>query len=249
MKKLFKKLENKLSVFNNQKPTTYFTFVFYISIPIQIILSKLNKIILPTQKPFLLNVKKGSFSNKWFDNNISLFFIVLFFLKMKNLFWKTKILELGSWEGRSSLFIISFSKNFFLTCVDTWEGADEHKNNKNLNSIFKKFNNNLANFIGINLKIEKTNTSDFFKNQNLENKYDLIYVDASHKAEDAFLDLANSINHVKNFSFIIIDDYLWQFYKDFKKNPGWGVNLFMRSKPNRIIIPIFVSYQVLLLIL
>ena len=118
MKKLFKKLENKLSVFNNQSQQLIcFCFLYFNSI--QIILSKLNKIILPTQN-ISFECQKGSFSNKWFDNNISLFFI---FFKNEKFILENKNSELGSWEGRSSLFIISFSKNFFLTCVDTWEGV------------------------------------------------------------------------------------------------------------------------------
>ncbi len=249
MKNTFKRIENKIRIFRAIKPSFLFTIIFFFSLPTQLLLSKLNNIIKITQKEFNLNLKETNFTNKWFDYNISLFFFILNLVKIKSIFRKVSLLEFGSWEGRSSLFILSFSKKFFLTCVDTWEGADEHKETKELNDIFNKFQLNLKKFTGKNLLIKRQKTKDFFISNPINNKYDFIYIDASHKASDAFLDLANSINHSKRFSFIVIDHYLRKNYDYFKKNPGYGINLLINSSPNKIIIPIFVSYQVVLFII
>jgi hypothetical protein len=35
-------------------------------------------------------------------------------------------LEIGSWEGRSAIFFLSFFRNCRLTCIDTFQGSVEH---------------------------------------------------------------------------------------------------------------------------
>lgn len=247
MKNTIQKIQSKIRIFRAQKPSFLFTLIFFISLPTQLLLSKLNFLIKKNQKDFISNTKQLNSKNKSFDYNISLFFIILNCLKIKSIFRKVSLLELGSLEGRSSLFILSFSKKFFLTCVNTRDGVDEHQDKKVLNNIFNKLN--LRKFTDKNLLIKRQKTNDFFISCPVNNKYDFIYIDASHKASDAFLDLANSINHSKRFSFIVIDDYLWKYYEEVKRNPGYGINLLIKSSPNRIIIPIFVSYQVVLFII
>ena len=39
-------------------------------------------------------------------------------------------LEIGSFEGRSSIFFINYFKNINLTCVDTWEKSDQESDKK-----------------------------------------------------------------------------------------------------------------------
>ena len=59
-------------------------------------------------------------NKKWFCNNLN-------FLT-KNLFDNdiNKILEIGSYEGRSAIFFLTKFTNSTITCVDTWSGSDEH---------------------------------------------------------------------------------------------------------------------------
>lgn len=64
---------------------------------------------------------------------------------------KVNALEIGSWEGLSSYFILSTIPNSHLTCVDTWEGADEHKDSQGisfeeLGRIEENFDKNLTVF-------------------------------------------------------------------------------------------------------
>src|SRR5262245_36458650 len=39
----------------------------------------------------------------------------------------TRVLEIGSWEGRSALFFLNFLPRARLTCVDTFAGGQEHQ--------------------------------------------------------------------------------------------------------------------------
>ena len=64
-------------------------------------------------------------SGDWFTNNIPYWLWAFNKYKLKN--DKVNVLEIGSWEGLSSYFILNELPNARLTCVATWEGADEHK--------------------------------------------------------------------------------------------------------------------------
>ena len=80
-----------------------------------------------------------------------------------------KALEIGSWEGLSSHFILSTLSKAHLTCVDTWEGADEHKDGTaasqdTLNQIESKFNQNLKPFKHRLIKYKGTSSSFFEAN-------------------------------------------------------------------------------------
>ena len=73
-----------------------------------------------------LRVKKDlSLSNDWFSSHVPFWLSAIkdYDLRDKHL----KVLEIGSWEGLSSFFILSEIPNAYLTCVDTWEGSVEHK--------------------------------------------------------------------------------------------------------------------------
>ena len=86
---------------------------------------------------------------------------------------KINILEIGIWEGLSSYFILHSLPNATLTCVDTWEGAEEHKTGDAttedvLSNIEVSFDKNLSPFIDRLTKYKGTSFSFF--NENPEKK-------------------------------------------------------------------------------
>ena len=103
------------------------------------------------------NFKSIDLSKKWFTNNLYFLSKNLSNLKVKNL------LEIGSYEGRSAIFFITFFNYAKIYCVDTWKGSDEHKKN-----IFKRVEKNfdLNTFSYLNdkklIKV-KTDSDSFFK--------------------------------------------------------------------------------------
>lgn len=56
------------------------------------------------------------------------------------------ILEIGSWEGRSALFLATYFPYARLTAVDTWAGSDEHlvSTTANLDDLEARFDHNLS---------------------------------------------------------------------------------------------------------
>src|SRR4051794_40685706 len=67
-----------------------------------------------------------------------------------------RILEIGSWEGRSALFFLNYLPQSRLTCVDTFGGNVEHHRNPYFAALVpeteRKFDTNLAEFTA---RIEK----------------------------------------------------------------------------------------------
>jgi len=104
-----------------------------------------------------------------------------------------KIIELGCWKGRSlcSIADIIERKNLQVYVVDTFKGTiheeKEHKeaNKLNLKQVFEK---NIKEF-GIKAKVYEMTTNEAFKIIN--EKFDLIFIDADHSKEAFTQDVDN----------------------------------------------------------
>ena len=70
---------------------------------------------------FEVLVKDKNFSTYWFLNNYKIIGSFLPIDRNENF----NYLEIGSFEGLSSLFILSYWKNANVTCVDTWETSKD----------------------------------------------------------------------------------------------------------------------------
>jgi|LakMenEpi03Aug12_release.lakeMendotaPanAssembly.Ray.scaffolds.fasta_scaffold453542_1 SAM-dependent methyltransferase len=147
----------------------------------------------------------------WFSGNI------FFWEKIVNKISKIKYLEIGSFEGRSTVFIKELSNLETLVAVDIWENYDEIKN-INFNKVYENFKYNL-NLGGRNENVNflKTNSDDFFKNN--KNHYNLIYIDGLHHYEQVKKDFINSFNFLENNGYIICDDFTWFAYNKIELNP------------------------------
>jgi len=185
------------------------------------------------QSAFTAGLNKHNFSNDWFSGNIP-FWILTFEDYKFNTKEKIEALEIGSWEGMSSLFLLQYFDNLHLTCVDTWQGGDEHKaldfNSENvLNNIEKRFDSNVGKYSDRVTKYKGTSLSYFACNDERE-KYDLIYVDGSHYCDDVLIDAIKSFDVLKVGGLIIFDDYFWRYYPRVIDNPAFAINTFLRMK-------------------
>ena len=97
-----------------------------------------------------------------------------------------------------------------------------------------RFNNNISVFKN-RVKIFDSKSYNFFNNH--KKNYNLIYIDGSHYSGDLLIDLIKSFDILKLNGYLIIDDYLWKYYKCIKNNPNFAINTFIKlnSKSVRII--------------
>lgn len=163
-----------------------------------------------------LDNEKNYFKNKyqfnyndWFSRNMRIW---------KNYltpFKEIKYLEIGSFEGRSAVFVGELKNVQEVTCVDTFEGGDEH-NNINFDLVYKNCLENLKK-LKTPYNLIKDTSHNFFQKNN--KKFNVIYIDGSHFYDDVKKDFINSMNCLDDGGVLICDDFLWFFYKKIEQNP------------------------------
>ena len=157
---------------------------------------------------------------KWFCNNLN--FLTNNFRHVSGI---KDILEIGSYEGRSAIFFLKTFLNSKITCVDTWSGSDEHLNFDFI-KIEKNFDSNTSEFHSDGRLIKIKNTSNYFFLKN-KKTYDLIYVDGDHSSDQVTEDINNSWNLLNKGGYLVLDDFMWWYYKNLNKNPSTPINNFI----------------------
>ena len=175
--------------------------------------------------------KEGTFTQDWFSWNVP--------------YWEhharvnqtgddiREVLEVGSFEGLSSCYILQAFPNARLTCVDTWAGSDEHGGADRMGKAEANFDANTRPFAGRITKWKETSRS-FFGRTSAAATYDLVYVDGSHRCEDVVFDGLCAYDLLKVGGTLIFDDYLWDFYPDTARNPANAVNHFVKVMSPRM---------------
>jgi len=170
-------------------------------------------------------------TSPWFYTHIEfwLYSIEKFDLKNKPI----SILEIGSWEGLSTYFMLDQMQHSVVTSVDTWGGADEHKDGSatsrdSIIYVEDRFDRNLAPH-KTRLTKFKGESIKFWALADENNKYDLIYIDGSHHVDDVLLDASRGFKLLKNSGIMIFDDYYFRYYQRRDCNPAYAINTFLRA--------------------
>jgi hypothetical protein len=122
-----------------------------------------------------------------------------------------KLLEIGVFKGDFLDTIINNCIIGSIDAVDLFEGeigsGDVDGNNfiyydigKSYLELCEKYKNN------INIHLHKSDSSIYLQNQ-LDNTYDIIYIDGDHSYDGVKKDLLNSFNKIKNGGYIMGHDY------------------------------------------
>lgn len=121
---------------------------------------------------------------------------------------KGKIVEIGSWKGRStSVFCIATEKkDVDIYCVDTWEGSEEHKD-IDTSILFDEFKKNLQKTNSLNrINIQRGKSTEISKLHENES-CDIIFVDAAHDYENVKADILHWYPKLKKGGIMIGHDY------------------------------------------
>lgn len=118
-----------------------------------------------------------------------------------------RILEIGSWEGRSSIWFLESYPAASMTCVDTWAGSTEHSADQK-NGLFERFVSNIAK-AGVSDRVTRVRGPSQKMLFGLEpESFDVVYVDGAHEAPAALSDIVTSWNLLKPGGIMLVDDYL-----------------------------------------
>jgi predicted O-methyltransferase YrrM len=142
-----------------------------------------------------------------------------------------RILEIGSWEGRSALFFLNYLPRRCIVCNDTFEGNVEHHLDPHFQPLVRKaeahFDFNLAAFAD---RIEKIKGSSTIVLPTLGisgRRFDLAYVDGSHMAADVYGDAVLTWSMMEPGGLVIFDDYEWNLMSNDGERPRLGIDAFL----------------------
>jgi predicted O-methyltransferase YrrM len=132
------------------------------------------------------------FTNDWFYPNLITWPIIFKDIPSNA---KLNILEIGSYEGRSTIWFCNRFKNSKITCVDIFVKDKEANFNNNIKET--KIEHRITKVKGVSWKALKK----------VDDKFDIIYVDAGHTVQEAMTDLCLSWPMLKVGGILIFDDY------------------------------------------
>lgn len=158
------------------------------------------------------------FTNRWFETARPTWDMLIPQLS------PSKILEIGSFEGRSTCYLIDSlgkKKAVEIHCIDTWEGGVEHKDGgfaaTVMSDVEQRFHHNTGIAIANSphrpdLVIHKGNSGTELARLVADGKsdyFDFIYIDGSHQAPDVLADALLGFRLLRIGGVVVFDDYLW----------------------------------------
>lgn len=145
------------------------------------------------------------FTNKWFQGNTAQTLPLL----KSELPENAKILEIGSFEGQSTVWFLQNFLQSQLTCIDPFTGSPENSE-KECANLFDRFSQNTAEFAD-RITVLKGYSNTLLPQLITEKQqYDLVYIDGSHYAPDVLLDAVCAFELVQPGGLITFDDYTWR---------------------------------------
>lgn len=144
-----------------------------------------------------------------------------------------RVIEIGSWEGRSALFFLNHMPRCRVTCVDTFAGGEEHRAADEttvfLPQLERRFDANLAAFAKRVRKI-KAHSADALAMLGVARKqFDVAYIDGSHRAADVYRDGVLMWPLMASGGLIIFDDYRWREMPGRLSIPKPGIDAFLAT--------------------
>jgi predicted O-methyltransferase YrrM len=154
----------------------------------------------------------------------------------------TRVLEIGSYEGRSAIFFLNFLPRSTVVCVDVWDvSVLEPYLVQEMPQILGewplaegRFDRNLSGFADRVTKI-KARSSDALAELGVGlERFDLIYIDGDHRRAGAYRDCVLSWPLLKSGGMLLIDDYDFALGPTAALNAKQGMDEFFQGVESQI---------------
>jgi predicted O-methyltransferase YrrM len=177
--------------------------------------------------------RHGEFSSDWATPHFSIWRRVLAPLRGRG----ARVLEIGSWEGRSAIFFLKYLGDSTITCIDTFEGGIEHHTFQpfadQLPAIERRFDRNLAAFGNRVEKIKSDSVPALQRLAAAARQFDLAYVDGSHRRDDVMADSVHVWPLIRPGGIVIWDDYTWSPDAPPEDRPQPAIDAFLDAHRGR----------------
>lgn len=136
----------------------------------------------------------------------------------------SKIVEVGSWKGKSAAFlaveVINSGKNISIDCIDIWEenateGDSQNDLHVKTDALYELFLSNISPLSHIikPIRMKSTDASTFYSDGSL----DVVFLDADHTYEAVKADIHAWMPKVKSGGILAGHDYPWSHNHDVKR--------------------------------
>jgi len=160
----------------------------------------------------------------------------------------TKALEIGCYEGKATTWLCN-NVNTILEyhVIDTFDRSGESELiNLDIDRLKFEgiFRHNISFHPNVNFKIHKGYSQEILPNLKLNEYFDFIYIDGSHRADDTFVDAYYANKYLKSGGLIIFDDFGWKDPNNLSavNSPELAIRMFFEMYPNYN--PIMNGYQI-----
>lgn len=141
-----------------------------------------------------------------------------------------EMIEIGCFEGRSTLWFFKHFPKVKIHCVDSFNGGEEH-GGINFGIVRANFMLNLSD---APIVLEADKSESFFKHHPWNN-FEMAFVDGSHRSNDVLRDLIGCYDRLKVDGLIFADDYLWQGFPDEPhRNPKLAIDSFIACFKDKV---------------
>jgi predicted O-methyltransferase YrrM len=168
----------------------------------------------------------------WFSPNIPLWTHLLQDLAGKP---GLRLLEVGSFEGRSAVWMLEnilTGEGSHLSCVDTFEGGEDHEG-MDLDRLEATFYENIGPWAD-KVTILKGRSGEQLRRlppySAPGSGFDFIYIDGSHVAEDVLEDAVLVWPLLKVGGILAFDDYTWSGPGDVRLCPRLSIDAFLATR-------------------
>ena len=160
---------------------------------------------------------KYIFNEVWFDSQIPTW------TQLFNLYNSPieSVLEVGCYEGRATVWFcenVVQDKKINYDVIDTFGGSlnesgmgdTKERIERSDDIIEKNFRHNISFFKNINFNIHKGYSQKILPTFPQKETYNFIYIDASHRSDDTFVDAYYCHKLLKPGGLLIFDDFMWK---------------------------------------
>jgi predicted O-methyltransferase YrrM len=119
------------------------------------------------------------------------------------------ILEVGSYQGMSTRWMLEHLQPQDMTCIDLWRETAQHES-ADFKSVEAQFDRNIEPYQHKVTKLKGDSWSQLLHLNQIKRQFDLIYIDGDHSAQGVLRDLVLSWPLLLKGGVMICDDYVWK---------------------------------------